>query len=240
MHVLIVDDEPLARQELRYLVEQHPAVTSVAEADAVADAVQQMLDQKPAIVFLDIHLTDESGFDLAEKLQGLKEPPYLIFATAYDEYALKAFEVNASDYILKPFEEDRIYQAIDRAQQQQKPAPAKPAAQGGQGMIPITSDDRIYLLDPKEIYAVAVEEHQLTIFTTDQTYQTTGTLHWISEQLPKSSFFKTHRSYLINLKKIREIQPWFNNTLMVTLTNDEKVPVSRSYIKAFKEKVGLQ
>lgn len=237
MHILIVDDEPLARQELHYLVTQHPAVETVAEADSVDEAVKKIMDKKPAIVFLDIHLTDETGFDLAEKLQTLSEPPYLIFATAYDEYALKAFEVNASDYILKPFEESRIYQAIDRATSKLKPqAVLKKESE----MIPISSDDRIYLLDPKEIYLVSVDERTLTIFTGDKNYQTTGTLHWIEAQLPKETFFKPHRSYLLNLNKIREIQPWFNNTLMVTLTNNEKVPVSRSYVKQFKEKVGLQ
>lgn len=238
MHILIVDDEPLARQELHYLVTRHPAVTSVAEADSVDDAVKQIMDKKPQIVFLDIHLTDESGFELAEKLQELTTPPYLIFATAYDEYALKAFDVNASDYVLKPFEESRIYQAVQRAEDTlKKEAETKKEAPA---MIPITSDDRIYLLDPREIFLVSVDERTLTIFTDKQTYQTNGTLHWLEEQLPSDLFFKPHRSYLLNLSKIREIQSWFNNTLMVTLTNGEKVPVSRSYVKQFKEKVGLQ
>ena len=106
MHVLIVDDEPLAREELSYLVSQHPQVTSVAEADSVAEAMEEMMDQKPDLLFLDIHLTDESGFDLAEKLTHLKSA-LLGFATAYDQYALKAFQVNAKDYILKPFEEEK-------------------------------------------------------------------------------------------------------------------------------------
>ena len=115
MHVLIVDDDPLAREELSYLVSQHPQVTSVAEADSVAEAMEEMMDQKPDLLFLDIHLTDESGFDLAEKLTHLKKAPYLVFATAYDQYALKAFQVNAKDYILKPFEEEKITQVIEKA-----------------------------------------------------------------------------------------------------------------------------
>lgn len=240
MHVLIVDDEPLAREELHYLVSQHEQVTSIAEADSVETAIQQIMDQKPQLLFLDIHLTDESGFDLAEKLLQLAKPPYLIFATAYDEYALKAFEVNAGDYLLKPFEEERVLKAIDRALEKTQPEPSvSPSVQNTIEPLPIPGEDRIFLLDPHEIYLVSVEERLVSVFTKDETFTMTGTLNGIEHKLPAELFFKTHRSYILNLTKIREIQPWFNNTLLVTLTNDEKVPVSRSYVKKFKAQLGL-
>ncbi|EOT25944.1 LytR/AlgR family response regulator transcription factor [Enterococcus saccharolyticus] len=238
MHVLIVDDEPLAREELSYLVLQHPKITSTAEAESVEEAMEEMMDQKPDIVFLDIHLTDESGFDLAEKLTHLKKAPYLIFATAYDAYALQAFQVNAKDYLLKPFEEKKIHQALDKAIKELTPQQLAPKPKFE--AIPIQGDDRIYLVAPEDIYLVSVEERQLNIETKDQTYHMTGTLNKIEQKLPSELFLKTHRSFILNRTKIQEIQPWFNHTLQVILENGSRVPVSRSYVKTFRAQVGLE
>lgn len=239
-HVLLVDDEPLARDELTYLVTQHPGITSTAEADSVEDAMEQIMDKKPDIIFLDIHLTDESGFDLANKLKKLKKPPYLIFATAYDDYALKAFKVNAMDYILKPFDEVVVHEALDKAISIIKPAeaPVKKTTDSIDA-IPIQGEDRIFLVHPKDIYLVSVEDKELSVHTEKETYQTSGSLSKIERRLPMDSFVKTHRSFILNTTKIQEIQPWFNNTLQVTLDNGLKVPVSRSYVKPFKEMIGL-
>ncbi|HPI99506.1 MAG TPA: LytTR family transcriptional regulator DNA-binding domain-containing protein [Enterococcus sp.] len=238
MHVLIVDDEPLAREELSYLVLQHPKITSTAEAESVEEAMAEMMDQKPDIIFLDIHLTNESGFELAEKLTHLKKAPYLIFATAYDAYALQAFQVNAKDYLLKPFEEKKIHQALDKAMKEITPQHV--AATSKFEAIPIQGDDRIYLVAPEDIYLISVEERQLNIETKEQNYQMTGTLNKIEQKLPSELFLKTHRSFILNRTKIQEIQPWFNHTLQVILENGSRVPVSRSYVKIFREQVGLE
>ena len=241
MHVLIVDDEPLSREELAYLVDQHPSVTSIETAESVEEAMNSMVDKKPDVLFLDIQLMGETGFDLAEKLLKLKHPPYLIFATAFDSYGVKAFEVNARDYILKPFEEEKIIGALDKAianlniveehvvKEEEKVFEA----------IPVYVEDRIYLIDPEEIHGISVEGRMISIHTKDKVYETTGTLHSLEKKLSPTIFFKTHRSYMINLTKIQEIQHWFNSTLQVTLTNGQKIPISRSYIKSIKEKIGL-
>ncbi len=241
MHVLIVDDEPLAREELSFLVEQHKNVTSVATAESVEEAMSQMMDEKPEIIFLDIQLMGETGFDLARKLVKLKKAPYLIFASAFDSYGVKAFEVNAKDYILKPFEEKKIISAIDKAisELSQKDNTTVIEDQVKVGAIPVYVEDRIFLIDPKEIFAISVEGRVLTIATKDKEYEMNGTLSSLQNRLPSHLFFKTHRSFMINLTKIKEIQPWFNHTLQVTLLNELKVPISRSYIKSFKEKIGL-
>lgn len=240
IHVLLVDDEPLARDELGYLVSQHPSVTSTAEADSVEEAMEKIMDNKPDIIFLDIHLTDESGFDLANKLKKLKKPPYLIFATAYDEYALKAFKVNAMDYILKPFDETVVHEALDKAISIIDVAkPQKQHTSDSMDTIPIQGEDRIFLVHPKDIYLVSVEDKELSVHTKNDTYQTNGSLSKIETKLPNDRFIKTHRSFILNSSKIQEIQPWFNNTLQVTLDNGLKVPVSRSYVKSFKETIGL-
>lgn len=238
-HVLIVDDEPLARDELTYLVTQHPSINSTSEADSVEEAMEEIMDHKPDIIFLDIHLTDETGFDLAEKLQKLKKPPYLIFATAYDEYALKAFKVNAMDYILKPFDEVVVHKALDKALSIIQPKTENSKRHEPIEAIPIQGEDRIFLVHPNDIYLVSVEDKELSVQTKLETYQTTGSLSKIEKRLPKEIFVKTHRSFILNSTKIQEIQPWFNNTLQVTLDNGSKVPVSRSYVKSFKEIIGL-
>jgi len=238
-HVLIVDDEPLAREELTYLVTQHASITSTSEADSVEEAMERIMDHKPDIIFLDIHLTDESGFDLAKKLQKLKKPPYLIFATAYDEYALKAFKVNAMDYILKPFDETIVHESLDKALSIIQPQQVSPKKHDTIEAIPIQGDDRIFLVHPNDIYLVSVEDKELSVQTKNDTYQTTGSLSKIEKRLPTDIFVKTHRSFVLNSTKIQEIQPWFNNTLQVTLDNGLKVPVSRSYVKSFKEIIGL-
>lgn len=239
-HVLLVDDEPLAREELAYLVTQHPAITSTAEADSVEEAMEQIMDKKPDIIFLDIHLTDESGFDLANKLKKLKKPPYLIFATAYDDYALKAFKVNAMDYILKPFDEVIVHEALDKAISIIKATNTTPKKKSEAiDAIPIQGEDRIFLVHPKDIYLVSVEDKELSVHTEKETYQTSGSLSKIETRLPTDCFIKTHRSFILNTTKIQEIQPWFNNTLQVTLDNGLKIPVSRSYVKPFKEMIGL-
>ncbi len=239
-HVLLVDDEPLARDELTYLVTQHPIITSTAEADSVEEAMEKIMDKKPDIIFLDIHLTDESGFDLANKLKKLKKPPYLIFATAYDDYALKAFKVNAMDYILKPFDEVVVHEALDKAISIIKltEVPVKKVTDSIDA-IPIQGEDRIFLVHPKDIYLVSVEDKELSVHTEKETYQTSGSLSKIERRLTMDFFVKTHRSFILNTTKIQEIQPWFNNTLQVTLDNGLKVPVSRSYVKPFKEMIGL-
>ncbi|MGX7195795.1 LytR/AlgR family response regulator transcription factor [Enterococcus olivae] len=237
MHVLIVDDEPLAREELSYLVLCHPQITSTAEAESVEEAMEEMMDQKPDILFLDIHLTDESGLDLAEKLTHLKKAPYLIFATAYDQYAFKAFQVNAKDYILKPFEEEKVHQAIDKALKTF--SKEQPKTQAKLEALPIQGEDRIYLIAPEDIYLVSVEGRELQIAVKDHVYRMSGTLNKIEQKLPSELFLKTHRSFILNRTKIQEIQPWFNHTLQVILENGSRVPVSRSYVKSFKDQVGL-
>ena len=114
LRVLIVDDEMLARDELKYLLHRTKEVDFIEEAESIEEALDKMMDEKPDLLFLDIQLSDDSGFDIAKRLKKMKNPPAIIFATAYDQYALQAFEVDAIDYILKPFDEERVVQAVHK------------------------------------------------------------------------------------------------------------------------------
>lgn len=245
LHILIVDDEAFARQELAYLVNLHPQVSRIDQAESVTEALTIMLDNKPDIVFLDIQLDGETGFDLAYKFLQMRKPPYLIFATAYENYALDAFKVNANDYILKPFEENKIQAALNKYLQYSELSASDSTdttskeSSSNYDTIAIQSDDRVYLLHPEDIFLVSVQGHTVTVDTLNKSFVTTGTLSAIEKKLPDDLFLRCHRSFILNITHIVEIQPWFNQTYQVTLSNHIKVPVSRSYLKSFKTRLNI-
>ncbi|MPN19942.1 Sensory transduction protein LytR [bioreactor metagenome] len=196
------------------------------------------------LIFLDIHLTNESGLSLAGKINKLKKPPLIIFATAYDDYAVKAFELNATDYVLKPFEMERIQQAVKKAygqyrKQQVGEVEVPKQKDIGLQVLPIQMDERIYMLQVPEIIAIGVENGETTIYTKNMTYIIHEPLSALEKKIDGHPFLRVHRAFLINLKEIKEIQPWFNHTFQLTMSNGLKIPVSRSYMKEFKEKVGI-
>lgn len=244
LRVLIVDDEPLARDELAYLLGQCEGVSAIAQADSIEEALGTMLEEPVDLIFLDIHLTNESGLSLAGKINKLKKPPLIIFATAYDDYAVKAFELNATDYVLKPFEVERIQQAVKKAYGQYQKGQIKELESPKQNdagfqVLPIQMDERIYMLQVPEIIAIGVENGETTIYTKNMTYIIHEPLSALERKIGGHPFLRVHRAFLINLKEIKEIQPWFNHTFQLTMSNGLKVPVSRSYMKDFKEKVGI-
>ncbi|MGA9518159.1 MAG: LytTR family transcriptional regulator DNA-binding domain-containing protein [Trichococcus sp.] len=244
MRVLIVDDEPLARDELAYLLGQCEGVSAIAQADSIEEALGTMLEEPVDLIFLDIHLTNESGLSLAGKINKLKKPPMIIFATAYDDYAVKAFELNATDYVLKPFELERIQQAVKKAygqyqKQQVREVEVPKQKDMGLQVLPIQMDERIYMLQVPEIIAIGVENGETTIYTKNMTYIIHEPLSALEKKIGGHPFLRVHRAFLINLKEIKEIQPWFNHTFQLTMSNGLKIPVSRSYMKDFKEKVGI-
>lgn len=244
MKVALIDDEPLARLELSYLLSQSDEVEQILEGESIEDAFQLLLTDQPDVLFLDIHLTDESGIDLAKRLTKVPNPPLIIFATAYDNHALEAFEVNALDYVLKPFEEARVRLAVQKAQAALMAKKQVTQASSDQhdsqfGRLTVETDERIYLVPFKDIIYCEVQGKETTLYTKSGKHVSQSSLSAIEKSLPAQLFFKVHRSYIINQEQIKEIQPWFNQTYQITMTNGGKVPVSRSYLKLFKEKVGL-
>jgi len=238
---LIIDDEPLARNELRYLLEQCEEITDIKEAETIEEAFAEMLNNKPDLLFLDIHLSDESGLSLAERLQSIEEPPMIIFATAYDEHAVRAFELNATDYILKPFDLDRIKKAVKKAYKRYeiKSNHSLDSLVTDVTTLPIQVDESIFVLKIEDILAVVVEEGKTSVYTNQEIFHTATALSTYEKKLPGAKFLRVHRAYIINKNYIKEIQPWFNHTYQVTLENKLKVPVSRSYIKEFKSELGI-
>jgi two-component system response regulator LytT len=236
----IVEDEPLARDELKYLLNRSKQVEILGEAICFEDAVIEISKLKPDLVFLDIELAEENGLQLAEHLLTLKPTPAIVFATAYDEYALQAFELNALDYILKPYDEHRLLKTLKKVKKMQGigekehiiPRPLKMASTG---KIAVPVDERIILLECDTIVYLESFEGKCTIKTKNDEYEVREALVVLEKKLNSTQFMRVHRSFIVNVDHIVEIHPWFNSTYNLVMKDSSKVPVSRSYVKELKQ-----
>lgn len=232
---IIVDDERLARKEMRRLLAEFDEIAVSGEAESLSEAIDLIENEKPHIVFLDIQLSNENGFDLLEKTeQNFK----LIFVTAFDAYAIRAFEVNALDYLLKPVNPERLAKAIERLgeeNQDEKPE-----------LRIFEFDDRIFLeLGNRSVFLKVCDISHINssgdyseIFTTDKRkYLIEKPLREWEERLPEKHFLRIHRQTIINLEEIEEIETWFNRTFQVRLKNfRETLAVSRRYAVKLKNR----
>lgn len=248
MKVLIVDDEPISRDELAYLLRRTGQVDIVGEADRLDRAFELIRELEPDVVFLDIQLADDNGMDIARLLaeESGHVRPEIVFATAYDEYALQAFELNACDYVLKPFEEGRIRKAVEKLakviENRSGMAPGKeqPAKRGERlDRLPISVDDRIMLIPVNSILYVGFEEGKTVIAADDREYRVNDPLTALERKLQHSGFMRVHRAYLVNLDGVVEIQPWFHSTCNLIMRNGASIPVSRTYLKQLKQLLGF-
>jgi DNA-binding LytR/AlgR family response regulator len=248
LKAIVVDDEAPAREELIYILEKSNKVKVVGEASYGLQVLDLNRKHKPDIIFLDIKMPGISGIEVADML--LKEPhiSYVVFITAYEEYALDAFEVNAIDYILKPISEERLNKTIDRIinniqnrdkdyynklnqlirdLNEKENECCRISVHYKGKLIPIQLDDILY---------ITVEGKNTVIVSTKGNFQVNYTLNQLEKVLHSSSFFRSHKSFIINIDKIESIEPWFNSTYNVILKGvSEKIPVSRSQSKKFKE-----
>lgn len=243
MKVLIVDDEPLARDELYYLVDQNPRVTDIYEADGVVSA-QQMVDREhPELMFLDIQLTDGSGMALAESLKSRPNHPYIVFATAYDQYALDAFDADAVDYLLKPFSQQRVNDAIERVGKLvgATAAPVDQQTQQTNPRLSLTNEDRTIILQKDTILYIQTQDGETAVWAKGgHRVVSKQPLTGLLKQLDPAQFIRVHRSFAVNLNMVSELEPSFNHTYELTLKDGSKVPVSRSYVATVKQALGMQ
>lgn len=240
----IVDDEPMARDELRYLLTRNRKIEVIGEAADRSSAWNQIRQLIPDVVFVDIQLESESGLDLAEQILTLNPQPQIVFATAYDEYALKAFELNAIDYLLKPFDEERFRQTIERLSQLKDTSilasrlpDAKPLEVGKR--LTIAVEDRLFPLAIDQIYYLSSAEGKTTIVTADRHYVINEPLVKLEQKLSHTAITRVHRAFLANLEAIVEIQPWFHSTYLLMMKDGGKVPVSRTFVKVVRSYFGL-
>ncbi len=242
MKTLIVDDERLARQELKNLLNAVDDIEIIGEAVNADEAIQIIEDQRPDLVFLDIQMPGKDGFELLEELTFV---PKVVFVTAYDEYAIKAFEVNAFDYLVKPVSTDRLIEAINKVKESieldlQKQGIKEASAE-------LTGEDQVFLKDGDKCWFVALKD--IRMFESDGNYVKVyfhkfrplihKSLNSLEEKLDKREFFRASRKYIINLKWVEGIESWFNGGLMVTLKGGERLEISRRQAVKFKEMMSL-
>ncbi len=243
LRTIIVDDEAPARLKVKQYLKDHPDIEIVGEADNGADAVKIIREMKPDLAILDIQMPEMDGFEV---IKALEDPPLVIFATAYDQYAIKAFEVNSIDYLLKPFSKSRLKEALERVRgylrkdfgdklgdllrlvEQEKRYLNR---------ITVRKGKRIIVLDVQDIVWVGAEETLNFASTKENRYLVNYTLAELEQKLDPGLFFRIHRSVLINLNHISEIIPWFAGQYKIVMKDREKteLTLSRRRVKELKE-----
>lgn len=240
MRALIVDDERLARKELMKLLEEHPMIEVVGEAMNADEALQMINELNPDLLFLDIQMPGKTGFQLLEMLDSV---PLVVFTTAYDEFALKAFEVNALDYLLKPIQPDRLSETVSKLSEKER---AKAVAVHGPEKK-LGLNDQVFVKDGDRCWFVSLSNVRL--FESDGNYikvyfdtnrpMIHKSLNALDEKLDERAFFRASRKHIVNLSWVEGIEPWFNGGLMVRLKGGDKVEVSRRQAAKFKDMMSL-
>lgn len=243
LKAIIIDDELYARSELKHLLSRHPSITIIAEADSGEKGLEKTLIQKPDILFVDIEMSDMSGMEMVAALENIKNPPKVVFATAYSNYAVKAFRYGAVDYLLKPFSDDEVAETVQRLEKLLLTGNEEEAQEGKEkrnGKLAVEEDGKIVYLAPDEIIFCTYQNRGTAIHTKHQTYQAKISLKELEVKLKGYSFYRTHKSFIVNLKQIEELVPWFNGAYELKLKNLEtRIPVSRNYVKALREQLEL-
>ncbi|MBS1640146.1 MAG: response regulator [Bacteroidetes bacterium] len=238
---IIIDDERLARNELKKLLQEHADIEIVEEAANVDEGIEKIETYNPELIFLDIQMPGKTGFDL---LAEVEKAPKVIFTTAYDEYAIKAFEVNAFDYLLKPIEPKRLADAIVKLKYELE---KEKAGLNGANRGPLTENDQVFVKDGERCWFVKL--HEIRLFESVGNYAKVffagnkplilKSLNALEERLDTKMFFRANRKHIINLRWIERIEPYFNGGLLVELKGGEKIEVSRRQTVKFKEMMSL-
>jgi len=239
MRTLVIDDERLARKELINLLGEYKNIEVVGEATNADEALEMIPKTNPDLLFLDIQMPGKTGFELLEMLDNV---PKVIFTTAYDEFALKAFEVNALDYVLKPIQPERLKESINKLPKEEKSASSDKSENKK-----LTLEDQVFVKDGDKCWFVSLSN--IRLFESDGNYikvyfdsnrpMIHKSLNALDEKLDTRSFFRASRKHIVNLSWVESIEPWFNGGLMVKLRGGDKVEVSRRQAAKFKEMMSL-
>ncbi|RIU93456.1 LytR/AlgR family response regulator transcription factor [Oceanobacillus picturae] len=238
MRAIIVEDEIPAKEELEYLVQTHSNIEVVASFEDGLDVLKFLQEEEVDAIFLDINIPSLDGMLLAGSISKFAKKPYIVFTTAYKEHAAQAFELEAFDYILKPYEEKRIATMLAKLEAAFKQAgqAQEEASQDSNRRINLRKNENIIVTDVNDIYYAEANEKMTLIYTNADEYSMPMSISEFHDKLPQDIFFRCHRSYSVNLSKIHEIVPWFNNTYVLRLKGLEaEIPVSRSKAKVFRQ-----
>ena len=237
MKTLIIDDERLARTELRSVLEPFKNIEIVGEASNANEGIEMIDSLQPDLIFLDIQMPEKTGFDMLEELSNC---PKVVFVTAYDEFAIKAFEVNAFDYLLKPVDPKRLEEVVSKLTKIEEEEAKAPTTK-------LQSDDKIFIKDGDNCWFV--EMNKIRMFESDGNYVKVyfdqsrplilRSLNSLEQRLDPKTFFRANRKFIVNLNHISNIETWFNGGLQVELNENEKVEISRRQAVKFKELMSL-
>jgi two-component system LytT family response regulator len=244
MKTLLIDDERLARKELSSLLADFEQVEIVGECQNADEAKLQIETLKPDLIFLDIQMPGKSGFDLLDELDYV---PRVIFVTAFDEYAIKAFEVNALDYLLKPVEPQRLESALSRIKEEMDNEQEQNKRQSDENDSFLRPHNQIFLKDGERCWLVTLsdvrmfesEGNYVRVYFENNKPLILKSLNNLESRLDPKAFFRVNRKFIVNLRCIEKIEPWFNGGLQVTLSTGEKAEVSRRQTARFKELMSL-
>lgn len=251
IRALVVDDEPLAREMIREMLEDDSEVEIVGECVNGREAVEAIKSLKPDLVFLDIQMPELGGFEVLESFDPESIPPYIIFVTAYDQYAVRAFEVHAFDYLLKPFDKERFDAAWERVKTQIK------LDQGGERdrhilalleelksgprhleRLVIKNGGRVFFLNVQDVYCIESEGNYVRVYDNQKGYLLRETISSLEEQLDPRQFRRIHRSAIVKIDRIKEMQPWFHGEYRIIMENGKQLTLSRNYRSNFQRAVG--
>ncbi|RNC62821.1 MAG: Sensory transduction protein LytR [Candidatus Dichloromethanomonas elyunquensis] len=250
IRALLVDDESPARKELRYLLQSFDDVQVVGEAENALEAMELIDNVRYSVIFLDINMPGLNGIELARKLSLKPDPPAVIFTTAHEEYAFDAFSVHAYDYLLKPVHPKRMEEALQMVRERKKmdcptprvttPLKLEPDLRPLE-VIPAEQNGKTILIRPEEVIYISTDKDNVYVKTETESYLTRFTLRELEARLDPRAFFRTHRCYLVNIRKMRALIPYFNGTYTVVVQDKEKseVPVSRTQARQLKEILGI-
>jgi two-component system LytT family response regulator len=243
--VVIIDDEPLARSLVVEYLQQHPSIEIAAECNDGFQGVKAIMQHKPDLIFLDIQMPKINGFEMLELLDST---PSVIFTTAFDEYAIKAFEANAIDYLLKPFSKERFDLAIQKWNEKKHTSSDKniqvllentTKQPDEKSRIVVKNGSDIRIVPMADVMYIEAYDDYVKIFTKDTYFLKKKTMNYYEQVLDSSQFFRTHRSFIINLQELTKIEPLEKNTYVVLLKNGKRIPLSRTGYSKLKETLGV-
>ena len=254
LSVIIVDDEELARDELSYLLRDIEDLDIIGQGKNGVEAVNLIKEASPDLVFLDVQMPGLDGFGVIKKLLEKKiRLPNIIFSTAFDQYAVKAFEVSALDYVLKPFDKKRILQAVEKARKSQEPV--TPPSEKLDTLVKLLeqqktqttkillkANSRLFLVDQKDICFASIEDGVISVVAQNMEGQSNcRTLEELLASLDANLFWRAHRSYLVNINRIKEVVPWFKSSYQIRMDDKKQteIPVSRAQTRRLRDLFGL-
>lgn len=235
MNCIIVEDEFPAREELKYFINKFSDISIVDEFDNSLDALDFLKSNFVDVIFLDINMPGVDGMSMAKITKKLRNSPKFVFITAYPEYAVDAFEIEAFDYILKPYSEERIISTLKKLERNSEDE------ERSNGKVALKDGGKIVLKNKNDIYFCKANGKDTLVYTKDQVYKINIGISEYLKILNDSNFIRTHKSYIVNINKIKEIIPWFNNTYNIKFEDiKEEAYVSKNFIKNFKNKLSIK